>query len=111
MEFGEIYNLIGSNIIHCLDGKWKEAKLFIEAYPDYVKFTGEYLDQANQNKKMKIRNFNLDEVENAVWELLKITTKNENNRWNKAIFRVWPDNNFDMDFIWDQELDDEIKKN
>lgn len=111
MQVSEIYNLIGLNIIKCIDDKWKESKLFIEAYPDYVKFSGEYIDENNENKKMKLRNLAFDDMENAVWDLLRVTTQNDRNHWNKAVFKLWPDNNFDMEFIWDQELDDEIKEN
>ncbi|CEN52949.1 hypothetical protein CCAN11_360004 [Capnocytophaga canimorsus] len=29
-------------------------------------------------------------------------------QWNKAIFTLFPDGNFDMQFIWNQEWHDEI---
>ncbi|MFJ1383113.1 hypothetical protein [Capnocytophaga canimorsus] len=31
-----------------------------------------------------------------------------NNQWNKAIFTLFPNGNFDMEFIWDQAWHDEI---
>ncbi|MEK3916192.1 hypothetical protein [Paenibacillus sp. FSL H7-0331] len=44
------------------------------------------------------------------WELHEITTEGGNNKWNKAVFSVQPDGAFDMKFIWDQELQDEIER-
>jgi hypothetical protein len=29
--------------------------------------------------------------------------------WNKAIFTLYPDNKVEMEYIWDQELQDEIE--
>ena len=42
-------------------------------------------------------------------ELHEITTEEDNNKWNKAVFTLTPDGSFDMEFIWDQELHDRIE--
>lgn len=39
-----------------------------------------------------------------------MTAENNKNKWNKAVFTVNPEGKFDMQFIWDQELQDEIEK-
>ncbi|WP_288788687.1 hypothetical protein [uncultured Elizabethkingia sp.] len=41
-------------------------------------------------------------------KLHHITTKDGNNKWNKAIFTLTPDGDFDMKFMWDQQLQNEI---
>lgn len=113
MEVAEIYNLIGSCIVSSIpDKKWKSAQLKIEVYiDDYVQFSGSYTSSAGKIIDIDAREFDSEEFESAIYELNQTLTQGGNNRWNKAIFRIWPDNNFDMEFIWDQELDDEIKKN
>ena len=46
----------------------------------------------------------------ALHHLHQITTKGGHNRWNRAVFKLWPDGKFNMEFIWDQELHDEIER-
>ena len=56
-----------------------------------------------------VQNFD-PEVDFAIMELHKITTEGGKNKWNRAVFSVQPDGAFDMEFIWDQELQDEIER-
>ncbi|MCL1670015.1 hypothetical protein M2T82_18285 [Elizabethkingia ursingii] len=58
---------------------------------------------------MDVHNFDAD-VDFAIMELHEITTEGGNNKWNKAIFTLTPDGDFDMEFIWDQELQNEIDR-
>jgi hypothetical protein len=43
-------------------------------------------------------------------DLQKISTKGGGNKWNKAIFTLSQEGKFDMEFIWDQELQDEVDR-
>ena len=46
----------------------------------------------------------------ALMELHSITTEGGSNKWNRAIYTLMPDGKFDMEFIGDQELQDEIER-
>ncbi|HEY8400102.1 MAG TPA: immunity protein YezG family protein [Cytophagaceae bacterium] len=49
-----------------------------------------------------------DDLEEKIKWLHTTTTEEDKNKWNKAKFSVTPDGKFDMEFIWDQEWQDEI---
>ena len=51
-----------------------------------------------------------DGLDFALMELHEITTEEGSNKWNQAIYTLTPDGKFDMEFIWDQELQDEIER-
>ena len=114
MTVNEIYNCIGQNILNCIQVEeiWDKAELNIEAYVNkYVEFNGNYFSGGKIEKELDVENFNHREMRNAVYELLKIMTEDtDKNKWNKAKFTVHADNKFDMEFTWDQVLDDEMKK-
>lgn len=75
----------------------------------YVDTTGEYLDSNDVAQSLDVHNFDAD-VDFAIMELHEITTEGGNNKWNKAIFTLTPDGGFDMEFIWGQELQNEIDR-
>lgn len=50
------------------------------------------------------------DLQRAVFDLLKIMTEgSDKNKWNRATFTVTPDGKFNMEFNWDQELDNKIR--
>ncbi len=110
MIVNEIYNLIGQNIVECIDDNWKEAVLYIEAYLNtYIEYSGHFFDKQGIKKNLDMEKFNFIELKKSIYDLLKIMTKgSDKNKWNKAVFHVWANNKFEMEFNWDQELDDEI---
>jgi hypothetical protein len=86
-----------------------KAKLDIEVIGEMVSFTGNYLNNKNETKQIDVEEFDF-QLTFDVLELHKITTEGGNNKWNRAVFSVQPDGAFDMEFIWDQELQDEIER-
>ncbi|OPB95408.1 hypothetical protein [Elizabethkingia occulta] len=110
MTVGEIYLLIAKNIASSIQSEdWKKATLNIQGDDTYVDTTGEYLDSNNVAQLLDVHNFDTD-VDFAIMELHEITTEGGNNKWNKAIFTLTPNGDFDMEFIWDQELQNEIDR-
>ncbi|MFT3738781.1 MAG: hypothetical protein QM786_08475 [Breznakibacter sp.] len=103
----ELYNTIGSNIINSIKEPWREGILKIKVILNSVDFNLTYLDEDSTFKNVKLES--AYSVSKAVKEIhsTMIDTKH---RWNRAIFKVWPNNKFDMEFIWDQELHDEIER-
>ncbi|WKX76198.1 hypothetical protein [Zobellia laminariae] len=102
----DIYNRIGQRIVNSIDEDWNSATLNLE-YIGAVKSTLEYIDNKEEEKSTKLS----DSFQNMrdIKELHKITTEGGNNKWNKALFSMKPDGDFDMEFIWDQELQDEVE--
>ncbi len=102
----EIYHQIGQRIIDSIEEQWDEAKLLIE----YVGGVKTYLEYKNNDQMKNV--ILIDSFKNMrdIKELNNITSENEKNRWNKAIFTLFPTGKFNMEFIWDQALQDEIEK-
>jgi hypothetical protein len=105
----KIYESIVTNISTVINGEWVKAKLDIEVIGEMVSFTGNYLNNKNETKQIDVDEFDF-QLTFDVLELHKITTEGGNNKWNRAVFSVQPDGAFDMEFIWDQELQDEIER-
>lgn len=110
MTVNEIYETLGSSLVACIPGQWKSAQFDIQGDSTYAEVKASFVN--NNDKKNDI---NIDdipyEVEISIMDLHQITTEGGNNRWNRALFQIWPNNKFNMEFIWDQELDDKIKAN
>lgn len=110
MTVDEIYEKIAQNIVRNIQhDDWIKATLHIEADNNYSNFKGSYLDSGNNEHQIDVHNFDAD-LGFAIMELHQITTEGGNNRWNKGVFSLTADGQFDMDFIWDQALFDEIEK-
>ncbi|MFK8273389.1 hypothetical protein [Capnocytophaga canimorsus] len=103
MQVEEIYLKLAEAIFSNIEKEnWKKAMLHLEVAGASVGFKG-FLDE---NERFDAPGGYL--LAKAVLDLHKITTEGGNNQWNKAIFTLFPDGNFDMQFIWDQAWHDEI---
>lgn len=110
MTVDEIYSNMGQNIFNCIeDGNWTKARLNIEITGDgVVGYFGEY-EISGDIKDISVRRISRD-IRSWIRELHRITAEGGNNRWNRAVFSLTRDGKFDMDFIWDQPLQDDIER-
>lgn len=110
MTVDEIYLNIAQSISNVIeDASWTQAKLDIEFVPNgVVGYTGVY-QVDNTTVNLSVRKIPRD-IRNWLRELHGITTDGGNNKWNRAIFSLTPDGKFNMEFIWDQDLHDEIER-
>lgn len=108
MTIDEIYEVIANGIIQSIPrNDWDEVSLHIQGDSTYIETSGVYLIS---DEEFELDTHSLDcEVSFAIMELHELTTEGEHNRWNRATFTLFPDGEFDMEFQWDQDLDDEIK--
>lgn len=106
MEISDIYREIGQNILDSISDNWVEAKLNIE-YAGSVGFNLEYKNKDREEKSAKFQN--AFSASRKIKDLHVITTENEKNKWNRAVFSLKPDGDFDIEFVWDQELQDEVE--
>ena len=101
----DIYNRIGQRIVDSIDDEWATAKLNI-TYIGAVKTVLEYENHGIVKNKGLVDSFkNMRDVK----KLNEITTEGENNKWNKLIFSLKSDGDFDMEFTWDQVEQDEVE--
>ncbi len=109
MTVDEIYLKIGQEIFNVIESEnWEKARLEIEVLGDgVVGYTGDYIEK-NDVENIDVEN--IDDKDEWLIELHKITTEGGNNRWNRAVFSITSEGQFDMEFIWDQELNDEIER-
>ena len=108
MTVNEIYYLLGQKLSDQINGNWKEAFLQIMRAHKTVEFKCHYFDITNKKNDMAV-SLGYKEAK-AIHELHQITTEGGNNKWNRAILKLWPGGKFEMEFIWDQELHDEIER-
>ncbi|MDR2272232.1 MAG: hypothetical protein LBF27_15100 [Sphingobacterium sp.] len=108
MTIDEIYTLIATNITNSIqDESWTKAILYIHGNDAYVDTTGEYFDNCNITKALDVHSFD-PTVDFGLMELHEITNRAQNEQWNRAIFTLAANGIFDMKFIWDQTLQDEL---
>ena len=107
MQRNDIYHIIGQNILNSISkDTWANAVLNIEAYKgNYVKYNGSFSDDKDNKYQLNLKNLNLKEMKASIYELMEIM--GESNKWNKAVFKLWPTGKFDMQFKWDEERDTE----
>jgi len=105
----EIYNFIGDCLTSQITESWIKSELKIEITEGMVGYNGGFVNSQEEYKSFSVRDFPR-ELRKEIKNLHKTTTEGGNNRWNRAIFRLYPDGKFDMEFIWDQELHDEIDR-
>jgi hypothetical protein len=110
MTVDEIYLKIGEEIVKVIEtGVWTNSRLEFEITGEgVVGYTGDYLEN-NEPMDISVENIN-DDIADWINELHEITTEGGSNRWNKSVFTMTPDGKFDMEFIWDQELHDEVER-
>lgn len=100
----EIYEKLAKAVLSSIEtDDWRKAHLHLEVIGTSVDFKG-YLNDSER--------FNAPggfSLARSVLNLHSITTEKSNNKWNRGIFTLMPDGKFDMEFIWDQALQDEIE--
>lgn len=110
METTEIFELLGSKVLDSIGdvGRWKSASLKIKKLDKNVGFESYYTNSIGD--KVDIDTSVNYQTAKAVIKLYEITQNYplEHKKWNRAIFTLYPDNKFDMEYMWDQELQDRV---
>ena len=93
-------------IISCREFNY--AILTIEKLKGVVGYTGHYIDCSGDKKWLDLFEFGLNN--SVIEDLYKRTQQDQLNHanWNKANFKLFFDNKFEIEYIWDQELQDEV---
>lgn len=105
----EIYLSVGENINSVIKEQWKEAEIHIEALGEMISNTGTYINSSGESKQIKVDEFDF-QLTFDLLDLQKITTESGSNKWNRAVFTLARDSKFDMEFIWGQQLQNEVER-
>jgi hypothetical protein len=111
MEFKNEFNLLANLIIDSLKSEsFRTAWLNIEMASDVIAMDGEYIDLSGNKKNMEVES----EIQHfkAVRNIKEITQSHplQHARWNRAKFTISSDGKFNMEYVWDQSLQDEVEK-
>lgn len=108
----EIFELLGQGLADAIPPNIDYVKgvLNIMRLEKVAEFKGYAIDKNKQKQNLEI-NFGYAHAK-AVHKLYEITQSHplEHRNWNRAIFTLYPDHKFEMEYIWDQELQDEVDK-
>ncbi|MGB3467726.1 MAG: hypothetical protein WBA74_20740 [Cyclobacteriaceae bacterium] len=106
----KIFQNIAISITNILpiETKFSKAVLEIKRLTGNVGYTGYFI--TIENDKKWLDKFNLQLQDSNIHKLYEITQNHplQHKNWNRAVFTLYPDNKFDMEYIWDQELQDRV---
>jgi hypothetical protein len=107
----EEYNALASLILDSLkSAPFKLAWLNIEMASDVVGIRGEYIDMEGQEKNIEIET---DIHHFGVVRKIKQQTEShplQHAKWNRAKFTISTAGKYTMQYIWDQNLQNEVDK-
>jgi hypothetical protein len=93
-----------------MDGDFRCAVLEIKRLRGNVGFKGHYLTYSNEKKWLDIFNLQLDsKLIHELYDITQVAPLIHKN-WNRANFTLYPNNKFEIEYIWDQALQDEVDK-
>ena len=109
-NINEIYQFIGEYLFTNLQNvEWNKITLNIEINDKYRGFNGFYLDNKNIKHDLGII-FSFD-FGKKIKEFFQFTKEKNFTPYNRLIYTLEADGSFNMDFKWDQELQDKWDKN
>jgi|SRR5690606_14081792 len=108
MTINECYEILGKCVFNSIEEPWEKAVLNIQKLDHSVSFNGEYHDTSGNEKDIEVQ-IDIAAIK-ATKELHKITTEGKEDKWNRAKFHVTSSGKFNMEFIWDDDLNEEIKR-
>lgn len=85
-----------------------DCKLLIKRLVGNIGFTTKYISTSKDVKPLNAR-FSYTDYK-LVESLYKETQSHplQHRNWNRAVFTLFPDNKYQIEYIWDQELQNEV---
>lgn len=109
MKIEEIYTELGQSIVDSIDTDWNLAVLEIEFTGNSSQFSLSYF--VNNEEFYSDYSGHYSELHDYVKELHQITIdEGFYTKWNRIEFKLTPDGQMNLEYIWDQELFDEIER-
>ena len=110
MTVNEIYTYIGQKLFDSIPEElegWEKAVMHCKRLDRF--FTGGGKLFIDGSKEIRLDKFEAGwEMSRYIHQLYEITTEGNTNRWNRLEFTLFSNFQFDLQFVWDQELQDEV---
>jgi hypothetical protein len=101
----EIYEHIAGVLAAAVDEPWHEIRLNAEVWTTSTGFTGDYTRDPPDGG---IADLDVDRIDYSVVKALKklrtIMASTAHEPWNRATFKLAPDGEFSVNFVYDRDL-------
>jgi hypothetical protein len=80
----------------------------IEMQPGLVFFDGEFILENNRSipiNLIQVGKLKCSDLTNKIEKFHKATTKNGENKWNRAFIKIHRDGQIKAEFVWDEQLE------
>lgn len=104
----DLYKIIGNELYSSLKSDWDKIELNIECSDDHIGMNAKYL--INGEWKNNLDHDLTTDTMLSIIDFHKDSEKNNFAPWNRAVYTLEKNGHFDMEFIWDQELQDRWDK-
>ena len=104
----DLYKIIGNELYSSLKSDWDKIELNIECGDNHIGMNAIYL--INGEWKDNLDHDLTRETMLSIFDFHKNSEKNNFAPWNRAVYTLEKNGHFDMEFIWDQALQDEWDK-
>ncbi|MCB0649299.1 MAG: hypothetical protein KDC49_21665 [Saprospiraceae bacterium] len=87
---------------------FEKVILYVTRFEGTVSFSGDYIDIDHKTHWIDFFNYSIDD---GLFQQLYFETQNNSlihMNWNKAVFILTSDNKLDINYLWDQELQDNV---
>ncbi|WP_394146626.1 immunity protein YezG family protein [Vibrio atypicus] len=103
-----LYLEIAQRIVNAIGDEWEKAVINFQYFGDAGEYTGRYYKtDADDEHHFKVGY----QSYKAFKSIHKISTENGSNIWNRARFTLYPSGKFNIEFEWDQALEDDVNAN
>lgn len=108
MNLNDVYTSLANFLLELIAEKeWQKVELNLKIQPKVTGMSGKCY---TSDKVISLRTKFDDNIESQIIWLHLTTTNKGNNKWNKAVFTLYPDNQFKIEYIWDAEYQAEVDK-
>lgn len=105
----DLYKSLSKAIQKIVPKNWTKVNVKIESSLNVMcSFQSECLLSSNEKRELKFSVQTVNGLMDAVFELQE--SMYPENKWNRAVYTLEKNGHFDMEFIWDQVLQDEWDK-
>ena len=104
-ELNAIYEKIGADLAGCMDNDWETIVLDIECSGNMAGTRAKYLSKGKWIDNLD-RTIGVG-VLRGIIKLYELTKTLNFVKWNSAVYTLEKSGHFNMDFKWNQELQDE----
>ena len=105
-ESSDLYKSLSKAIQKAVPRNWAKVTVKIESSLNVMcSFQSECLLSSNEKRELKFPVQTASDLIDAVFELQEAMCPEH--KWNRAVYTLEKNGHFDMEFIWDQALQDE----